>query len=133
MTRVLDASVVVAALVDSGPDGDWSESVLAASDLAAPHLMQAEAANLLRRAALAGDLTADTAALAHADLLALRLELFPYEPFADRIWELRHGVTVYDAWYIALAESLDAELATLDRRLTRAQGPRCRFATPGRR
>jgi predicted nucleic acid-binding protein len=130
MTLVVDASAVVAALVDSGPDGRWAESVLAEDLLAAPHLMPVEAANILRRANLTGDLSADTAALAHDDLVNLRVEMFPYEPHAGRVWELRDTLTAYDAWHVALAESLDAPLATLDRRLARARGPRCPFRVP---
>jgi predicted nucleic acid-binding protein len=79
---------------------------------------------------VSGEISADTASLAHADLLGLRVELFPYAPFAARIWELRENVTAYDAWYVALSESLDASLATLDARLSRAPGPRCRFERP---
>ena len=104
--------------------------LLATDDLAPPHLMPVEAANVLRRAAMAGEISADTAALAHADLLGLQVELFAYEPFATRVWELRESVTAYDGWYVALAESLDAKLATLDLRLANATGPRCAFATP---
>lgn len=130
MTLVVDAALVVAALVDSGPDGTWAEAQLAADQLAAPHLMPVEAANMLRRAALFGDVSEDTASMAHADLLELRVDLFPYGPFASRVWELRMNVTAYDAWYVALAESLDAKLATLDRRLSRAAGCRCTFETP---
>ena len=127
MTRVVDASVVVAALVDSGPAGQWAESELLADDLAAPHLLPVEAANILRRAVLAGDISEDTGALAHADLLELRVELFPYEALAARVWELRHNVTAYDACYVALAEQLEAPLVTLDRKLSQARGPRCTF------
>ncbi len=68
--------------------------------------------------------------MAHADLLALRVELFAYEPFASRVWELRENVTAYDAWYVALAESLATTLATVDLKLSCAPGPRCSFATP---
>jgi predicted nucleic acid-binding protein len=89
-----------------------------------------EATNILRRAALNGDISDDNASLAHADLLALRVDLFPFEPFAERVWQLRFSVTSYDAWYVALAESLGAPLATLDMRLSRATGPRCPFELP---
>ena len=130
MTAVVDASVVVAALVDDGPVGRWAEEFVVATPLAAPHLMPVEAANILRRAALAGDVSDDIASLAHADLAALAVELFPYDVLADRIWELRGAVTAYDGWYVALAESLKAPLATLDNRLTRAPGPRCSFIGP---
>ena len=131
MTVVADASVVVAALVDSGPDGRWAEGVLTSDDLAAPHLMPVEVANILRRASLAGEISDDTASLAHADLLAVTVTLLPYEPFTQRVWELRANLTAYDAWYVAVAEALDARLATLDARLGRASGPRCAFVMPG--
>ncbi|MBN1610405.1 MAG: type II toxin-antitoxin system VapC family toxin [Polyangiaceae bacterium] len=130
MTHVVDASVVVAALVDSGPTGQWAESELLGGALAAPHLLPVEVANILRRAVLAGDLSEDVGALAHADLLDLRVELFPYEPLAERVWNLRHNLTAYDACYVALAEELGAPLATLDRRLSKASGPRCAFRLP---
>lgn len=127
MTLVIDASAVVAALVDSRTDGRWAESVLTSDSLAAPHLLTAEASNILRRSALAGAISAEHASLAHSDLLDLRVELFPYAPFATRIWGLRDNVTCYDAWHVALAEALNAPLATLDVRLAKEPGPRCRF------
>jgi predicted nucleic acid-binding protein len=130
VTLVIDASLVVSALVDAGSTGTWAESLLTAEPLSAPHLMPVEAANILRRAAAAGDISADVASMAHADLLDLRVEFFPYAPFAPRVWELRANLTSYDAWYIALAEFLGSKVATLDLRLARAAGPRCGFATP---
>jgi predicted nucleic acid-binding protein len=130
MSSVVDASLVVSALVDSGPAGVWAEAQLGRTALAAPHLMLVEAANILRRSVLSGDISADAGTLAHADLVALRVELFPYEPFAPRVWELRANLTAYDAWYVALAEALGAELVTLDSRLARATGPRCTIVAP---
>ena len=130
MTLVIDASLVVSALVNTGPTGRWAESLLAGTPLNAPHLMPVEVGHILRRAAARGEITSDVASMAHADLLDLRVELFPYTPFAPRVWELRDTVTSYDAWYIALAESLGSNVATLDRRLARATGPRCGFETP---
>ncbi len=130
MTLVVDASVVVAGLTDGGAVGRWAESLLTSEALAAPHLMPAEAANILRRAALAGDISADVASLAHTDLLDLRVESFPYQPCAARVWELRGNVTCYDGWYVAVAELLNAPLATLDGRLANSPGPRCRFLLP---
>jgi predicted nucleic acid-binding protein len=130
VTIVVDASVMVAALVDSGPDGTWAEQLLSGHQLAAPHLMPVEVANVLRRAALAGDLSDDVATLAHGDLIEIRVALFPYEPLAERVWELRRSVTAYDAWYVALAERLDAPLVTLDGRLATAPGPTCSSRTP---
>jgi predicted nucleic acid-binding protein len=130
MTVVVDASVVVAALLDTGPDGRWAEQVLAGGSLVAPHLMPVEVANILRRAQLSGDVTSDLASLAHADLLALPFELFGYAEVGPRVWQLRATVTAYDATYVALAELLSCSLATLDRRLSRASGPKCSFQVP---
>ncbi|HEX9690638.1 MAG TPA: type II toxin-antitoxin system VapC family toxin [Gemmatimonadales bacterium] len=132
MTLVADASVVVAALVDSGPDGAWAERVLTRDHLVAPQLMPAEVANMLRRAVLAKELSDYAASLAHADLSALHVGLFPYAPFAERVWDLRANLTAHDAWYVALAEALNAKLVTLDTRLSRAAGPRCGFVIPPR-
>jgi predicted nucleic acid-binding protein len=130
VTIVVDASAMVAALVDSGPDGAWAEQQLSGHQLTALHLMPVEVANVLRRAALAGDLSDDIATLAHGDLIEIRVALFPYEPLAERVWELRRYVTAYDACYVALAERLDAPLVTLDGRLATAPGPTCSFRTP---
>lgn len=127
MTIVVDASAVVAALVDSRRDGEWALRLLESDDLAAPHLLPVETANILRRASLAGEISADVASLAHGDLLELRVALYPYAPFANRVWELRTNLTAYDAWYVAVAESLGAPLATLDARLRSAPGIRCSF------
>lgn len=130
MTVVVDASLVVAALVDGGDVGRWAEEVLLSARLSAPHLMPVEVANILRRSVLSDNVSSDTASLAHADLQALRLDLFPYAPIASRAWELRKNLTIYDAWYVGLAELLDAPMATLDERLARASGPVCEFMLP---
>jgi len=127
---VVDAGFAVAALVDSGPVGTWADGLLGSEDLAAPHLMLVEAANILRRASLRSEISAEVASMTHADLLALRVGLFGYEPFAARIWELRENLSAHDAWYVALAERLSATLATVDLKLSQAPGPRCTFATP---
>lgn len=127
---VVDASVVVAALVDPSPVGVWAERLLMSAPLAAPHLLTVEAANILRRLSRAGSIPADTASLAHADLVELRVALFPYEPVAERVWALRETVTAHDAWYVALAEELHAPLATLDAKLASAPGPTCTFLQP---
>lgn len=130
MSAVIDASVLVAALVDSGPHGEWAERILAAGSLHAPELARVEATNILRRLERAKEITTPEANAAHEDLMQLNLELFSFDPFADRVWELRHTVTSYDAWYIAVAEALSLPLATLDARLSRAKGPACDFLMP---
>ena len=129
MNIVVDASVVVAALVDQGHEGRWAESLLH-EKLVAPALLPVEVANILRKAARSGALSQDSAALAHGDLLALPIEYFPYEVVGTRVWELRATVTAYDAFYVAVAELISAPLATLDRKLARAPGPRCKFRIP---
>ena len=81
---------------------------------------------MLRRLERQGAISTLEANSAHRDLLRLDVELFPYEPFAARVWELRRDLTSYDAWYVA-TEALEAPLATLDRRLERSTGPECEF------
>jgi predicted nucleic acid-binding protein len=132
VTRVVDASVVVAALVDGGATGRWAEDELLGDHLAAPHLLPFEVSNILRRAALAGELSSEAATLAQAELHTLPMDLFPWWPLASRAWELRQNLTAYDAGYVALAELLEAELATLDLRLARAPGIGCPVRVPGR-
>lgn len=130
MSTVVDASVLIAALVDSGPNGTWAEEVLAGGGLHAPELARVEATNILRRLERAKDITQPEANAAHEDLMQLSLELFSFDPFAERVWELRHTITSYDAWYVAVAEALELPLATLDERLSRAKGVTCDFLTP---
>jgi predicted nucleic acid-binding protein len=131
MMLVVDASVLVAATCDSGPEGAWAEAILESGDLAAPHLAPAEAANVLRRLEQSKHLTRLEATAAQKDLSQLEIDLLPYEPFAERVWELRANLTTYDAWYVAIAESAGLPLATLDHKLARAAGPTCRFLIPG--
>lgn len=127
---VVDASTLIAAAVDSGPEGRWAERLLLTHPLGAPHLVLVEATNILRRLELRGEVSRMEATVAHRALLDLPLELYAFEPFADRVWELRGNVTAYDAWYVALAEALDVPVATLDVRLANASGPACDFLLP---
>ena len=130
MTTVVDASVLVAALVDSGLNGAWSEAQVVQGSLIGPELVLVEASNILRRMEQARQISGVEATLAHDNLLRLELDLFPFAPFAERVWELRGNVTCYDAWYVALAEAFDCPLATLDGKLSRASGPTCGIITP---
>jgi predicted nucleic acid-binding protein len=130
VSLVVDSSVLIAALVDSGTHGEWAERVLADGSLHAPELVRAEATNVLRRLERAKHITTAEANAAHDDLLRLNIELFSFDPFAERIWELRHTVTSYDAWYVALAEALRLPLATLDGKLAKASGITCNLMTP---
>jgi predicted nucleic acid-binding protein len=131
VSTVVDSSVLVAALVDTGPHGAWAEGVLAKGSLHAPELALVEATNILRRLERAKLITTPDANGAQEDLMQLDIDMFSFEPFADRIWELRHNVTSYDAWYVALAEALKLPLATLDETLSKSNGVACEFLTPG--
>ena len=130
MSVVVDSSVVVAALVDTGDNGAWAEKILEQDDLYAPELLRVEASNVLRRLERGKEITEQEANAAFEDLMELDVELHAFEPFSERVWELRHNVTSYDGWYVALAEALNLPLATLDGRLAKADGPKCRFLTP---
>jgi predicted nucleic acid-binding protein len=126
---VCDASALVALLLDGGPDGRWATEALTGADLAAPSLVAFESANIIRRLELAGLISSDQATQAHADLLDLAIEHWPYELLAARTWELRRNLSSYDASYVALAELTGATLVTLDRRISRAPDLRCTVAT----
>ena len=127
MTLVVDASVLVAALLDAGDAGRWAESLIASDAIAAPELAMVETTNILRRLERANETSSFEATLAQRNLMSLDIQLFPFSPFADRIWALRNNITSYDAWYVALAEALDCPLATLDQKLSRANGAKCSF------
>jgi predicted nucleic acid-binding protein len=129
LNAVVDSSVLVAVLVDSGPAGQWAESIIGDGSLYAPELVRVEVTNILRRLERNRQISTAEANSAYEDLMQLSIELLSFGPFADRIWELRHAVTSYDAWYVAVAETLGLPLATLDARLSRAAGPQCRFMT----
>jgi predicted nucleic acid-binding protein len=130
LSVVIDSSVVVAALLDTDDRGVWAEKVLEQGGLYAPELLRVEAANVLRRLERGKEITEQEANAAFEDLMELDVELHAFEPFSARVWELRHNVTSYDGWYVALAEALNLPLATLDERLVKAEGPTCRFLTP---
>lgn len=125
---VLDASAVVALLLDPGPRGARIADLLAAAPAHAPALLPFEVANVLRRLQLARIVSATAAALAHDDLLRLPVELWPYEVVADRAVALAGSLTAFDAAYVALADLLGGTLVTADRRLAAAPGVRCPVA-----
>jgi predicted nucleic acid-binding protein len=122
---VVDASIVVTALADDGPDGDLARLRLRGERLAAPHLIDIEVTSAWRRLVSLGELDDRRAQLAMRDLLALRLARVPHGPLLGRCWELRENLTIYDGAYVALAETLDVTLLSLDVRIKQASGPRC--------
>ena len=122
---VVDASVLAVALGDDGTDGARARDRLASEKLAAPELIDLEVVSVWRRHVGAKLMTARRAAAAITDLEMLPLQRVAHRPLLGRIWQLRHGVSPYDAAYIAVAEALGAVLVTADRRLSRAPGIKC--------
>ena len=90
--------------------------------LYAPHLLDLEVAQVLRRYYNSGEMNFERGREALEDLQSLPINRYPYDVFLPRIWELRHNMTAYDAAYVALAETLPALLLTRDRRLASSPG-----------
>lgn len=99
--------------------------------LAVPHLLDVEVAQALRRLVAAGAVPLAEARRGMADLRDLPLQRYPHLPLMPRVFELRANITAYDGVYVALAEGLDADLYTRDRRLARAPGHRARVRLVG--
>ncbi len=120
---VVDASALLEVLLRTG-DGARIEARLFDADesLHAPHLLDIEIAQVLRRLAAAGEIFEDRGRAALADLSDLPVRRYPHDLLLPRIWTLRHNLTAYDAAYVALAEALDAPLITRDGRLAAAPG-----------
>lgn len=124
---VLDASVVVELLLRTADASRIEARVFGMGEaLHAPHLMDVETSHVLRRYALAGDLTPSRAAAALEVLAVMPLVRHAHTAMLPRIWALRENLTSYDAAYVALAEGLDATLLTRDARLARTKGHRAR-------
>jgi len=124
---VVDASALIEVLLRT-PVGEKCTPRLLRRDetLFAPHLLDVEVTQALRRYARKGDLRETRGREALQDLAAFPLMRCSHEPLLERIWELRHSMSAYDAAYIALAEALDAPLVTCDSRVARAHGHRAR-------
>ena len=120
---VLDASAVLEALLRT-PAAKAVERWLFDPEqtLHAPHLLDVEVAQVLRRYAASGEIDGERGRLALADLADLPVQRYPHDLLLPRVWELRNNLTAYDAVYVALAEALDAPLLTRDRRLAAAAG-----------
>ena len=120
---VVDASAMIEVLLVTPAAVAIEERIFdPAESLHAPHLLDLEVAQVLRRYCASGDMDADRAREALLDLDALGVIRYPHDLFLPRVWELRHNVTAYDAAYVALAEELAAPLLTRDRRLSSAPG-----------
>jgi len=123
---VVDASVLANALADDKEDGESARRELrAATEVAAPDLVDVETVSVLRRRWLRRRLTEQRFSTAMDHLQQLDFERVPKLRLVPRAFELRANVSAYDACYVALAEYLDCELITADGRLAGATGPRC--------
>lgn len=131
---VVDASVLVTALVDEATDGRVARLRLAGQRLVGPDLLPLEVLSVIRRRCQSGALTARRGELAIGDLSDLPVQYIPHNALLRRCWELRDNLTAYDAAYVAVAEQFDAPLVTADAKLTAAPGARCEIellTTPG--
>ena len=121
MAAVIDASVLAAYLID-----DTAEKTVVpalsrhAGDIHIPHLCIIETTSVIRGLERGHLINEKSAALALADLAAFPAIRWPHDQLLDRIWQLRHNITAYDATYVALAEALRATLLTKDARLAGA-------------
>ena len=117
---VLDASVAVRTLVSAGDrDRPLRERVHAAA-CHAPHLLDAEVGNVLRRQVAIGAIEPDSARAALRGLADLVTDRYPHTVVAQEAWALRHNLTYYDALHVALAARLGYPLLTADARLARS-------------
>lgn len=124
---VVDASAMVAALVGRSEDPALLDALSA--DIDAPHPLDVEVLSVLRGLVLGRKLTLEEANQARAEFYAFTIQRHETAPLADRIWELRHQFTTYDAHYVALAEALHTTLFTCDGKLAgRGHGAHVRLA-----
>jgi predicted nucleic acid-binding protein len=123
---VLDASAVIDLLLGLPPHAATTAELVRkhAPHLFAPHLLDAEVAQVLRRRVIRGHLSATDAVTSLDALEMLPITRYPHLPFVARAFDLRDNVTMYDALYLVLAEALGASLVTRDSAL--ASVPGCR-------
>ena len=120
---VLDASAAVDWLLQTSAGHSIENPIYSRNEtLHAPHLLDLEVGQVLRRLALQGVVSIHRADEAVRDLLDLRITRYPHLVLLPRIWQLRHNFSAYDAAYIVLAETLGGTLVTRDRRLASASG-----------
>ena len=119
---VVDASVVLDALVGFGLESKLRSRLAAARDLLAPSFLDVEVANVLRREVRLGRLSVDRGLEALGDLVDLALTTYDVDHLLFRIWDLRDNLTAYDAAYVALAEDLRVPLLTRDQKLASIKG-----------
>lgn len=120
--KVVDASALLEVLLRTDAAAAVEERLFTGGTLHAPHLLDLEVAQVLRRYERAEELSGRRGREALADLASFRIERYPHLPFLSRVWSLRANATAYDACYLALAEALEAPLLTRDRRLADIPG-----------
>lgn len=119
---VVDASVLIEVLLQTDDGIAIADRILNAKEsLHAPHLIDIEVAQVLRRYVLRGEVKAERGQQALEVMVEFPLTRYAHEPLLSRIWELRENLTAYDAAYVALAEGLHATLVTRDRKLAGVQ------------
>jgi predicted nucleic acid-binding protein len=121
---VADTSAILAVLSADPPDPKLRQRLADDGDLHVPHLLDVEFLHALRRLVASGALTEERATAVRADFADLTLTRYPHHPLADRMWELRHNLSAYDATFITLSEALDVPLVTCDARMAEAPGHR---------
>ena len=120
---VLDASAAVDWLLQTPAGARIEARIYSRNDsLHAPHLIDVEVSQVLRRLSLEGTVPARRAEEAHQDLLDLPMTRYPHVVLLPRVWQLRHNLSAYDAVYVALAELLDATVLTRDAGIAAAPG-----------
>src|SRR5215469_69870 len=120
---VLDASAYVDWLLQTPPGQSIGNRIVSQPEsLHAPHLLDLEVSQVLRRLVHQGSLSTQRANEAMRDFLDLRITRYPHFLLLPRIWQLRHNLSAYDGAYVALAEQLRAALITRDSRLASAPG-----------
>lgn len=124
---VIDASVMIELLLGTELGRRAGERVFEETSRHAPHLLDVEVAQVLRRYVSSKQLRAPRALEALADLADFPLTRHPHTVLLERVFELRDNLTAYDATYVALAEALDAKLLTCDRALAGAPRKRAKI------
>jgi predicted nucleic acid-binding protein len=125
---VVDASAAIEVLLRTPAASAVERRLFAPSQtLHAPHLLDVEVAQVVRRYAANGEFDAERGRMALADLADFPLQRYPHDFLLHRVWDLRNNLTAYDAIYVALAEALEAPLLTRDKRLAASPGHHARI------